>query len=281
MRRPERLRDRFALAVLVVGFLLGLYAWGVEPYWIEVTRHFIQAPLSVPLKVAHISDLHTYGLGRRERALLALVEKEKADVIVVTGDNVIDGDLFGPELGQRDDPSYARASEVLGRLQAPLGVWTVRGNWENVRSVADEQAFYAGHGVRLLLNEAHELRPGVWLVGLNDTQSGPDPAGAARSIPSGAFVIVLFHSPAYFETVAGKWPIALAGHTHGGQIRLPFLSPLWLPEGSGRFVAGWYESKGSRLYVSRGIGTAMLPLRFLSRPELAVITLGESGESVK
>lgn len=86
-------------------------------------------------------------------------------------------------------------------------------------------------------------------------------------------VIGLFHSPASFDSVAGSWPLALAGHTHGGQIRLPFVKPLWLPEGSGSYVAGWYEGKGSKLYVSRGVGTAMLPLRFLCRPELALITI--------
>jgi hypothetical protein len=263
-----------AQAVLLAGLLAALYAWGVEPYWIEVTRHHIQAPLEAPLTVAHIADLHTYGLGRRERSLVAILEKEKPQVIVLTGDNVIDGDLFGPELGLREDPSYARAAEVLNRLHAPLGVWMVRGNWENVRRVPDERAFYERSGVRLLLNEGRELRSGVWLAGLDDVQSGVDVAAAGQHIPSAAFVIGLFHSPASFDSVAGKWPLALAGHTHGGQIRLPFVKPLWLPEGSGSYVAGWYERKGSKLYVSRGVGTAMLPLRFLCRPELALITIG-------
>jgi hypothetical protein len=67
-------------------------------------------------------------------------------VILLAGDNVIDGDPFGPRLGLRDDPSYTRAAEVLRRLQAPLGVWTVRGNWENVRRVADERTFYERTG---------------------------------------------------------------------------------------------------------------------------------------
>ena len=108
MTRPRRLGDRLALGVLVAGLLGALYAWGVEPYWIEVTRHHIQAPLDASLTVAHIADLHTYGLGRRERKLVSILEKEKPEVIVLTGDNVIDGDLFGPELGLREDPSYAR-----------------------------------------------------------------------------------------------------------------------------------------------------------------------------
>ena len=138
--------------------------------------------------------------------------------------------------------------------------------------MSDERAFYQRNGARLLSNEVHELRPGVWLAGFDDVYSDPN-AGALGQIPSGAFVIALFHSPTYFDAIAGRVDLALAGHTHGGQVRLPFVSP-WLPPGSGRYVAGWYEAGGSKLYVSRGIGTSMLPLRFRCRPELALITVG-------
>jgi predicted MPP superfamily phosphohydrolase len=244
MGRHRTLRDRLGLAVLVVGLLVGLYAWGVEPYWIEVTRHSVQASLVAPLRIAHITDLHTYGFGRRERSLLAILERERPDVIVITGDTVIDGDLFGPKPVRPDDPSYSRAAEVLRRLHAPLGVWTVKGNWEAIRRLSDERSFYERNGVRLLSNQVHELRPGVWLAGFDDIRSRPD-AGALRQIPSGAFVVALFHSPAYFDAVAGKVSLALAGHTHGGQVRPPFVPPFWLPRGSGRYLAGWYESRGS------------------------------------
>ena len=187
---------------------------------------------------------------------------------------MIDGDLFGPELGLQEDPSYARAAEVLRRLRAPLGVWAVRGNWENARRNPHERAFYERNGVRLLVNEASEVRSGVWLVGFDDVSTGgPDPNGASRDLPADSFSIALLHSPAYFDSAAGRWSLALAGHTHGGQVRLPFLKPLRLPEGSGPYVEGWYESKGSRVYVSRGIGTAVLPIRFLCRPELALLTV--------
>jgi len=269
---PLRRSDRLALLILASGLVATLYAWAVEPYWIEVTRRTFDAPLSKPLKVAHLTDLHTYGLGRGERKMLAILGAERPDAILITGDSVIDGDLFGPPLGMVDDPAYAHVAEVLRRLRAPLGVWAVRGNWELARHVPNERAFYERNGVRLLLNEAAELRPGVWLAGLDN--AGPDAAAASRQIPPGSFVIALFHSPSTFAAAAGKWPLALAGHTHGGQVRIPLLPPLWVPEGSGRYVAGWYESGGSRLYVSRGIGTAMLPIRFLCRPELVFVTIG-------
>ena len=265
---------RRALGILVVA--AGAYAWGVEPYAIEVTRRTLHAPLDRPLKIAHLTDLHTRGLGRRERKMLAILDSEKPDAIVITGDSVIDGDLFGPRPGLPEDPSYARIAPVLRSLHAPLGVWTVRGNWEVIRHMPGERAFYLRNGVRLLSNEAAELRAGVWVAGLDDAR--PNVSLASEGIPPGAFVIGLFHSPANFDLVAGKWPLALAGHTHGGQVRIPMVKPFWLPRGSGRYVAGWYESLGSRLYVSRGIGTSTLPIRFLCRPELAILTIEPSSK---
>jgi predicted MPP superfamily phosphohydrolase len=92
-------------------------------------------------------------------------------------------------------------------------------------------------------------------------------------VPADVYRIALFHSPVFFEEAAGSCELALSGHTHGGQVRLPPLGPLWLPPMCGRYVEGWYDLNGSRMYVSRGIGTSILPIRFMCRPELAIITL--------
>ena len=270
-------RFRLAFVALAAAALaLLLYAWGIEPYWIEVTRHRVAAAVGPPVTVAHLTDLHLYGLGRRERKLLALLDREKPDLIVITGDSVIDGELFGPRPEWPDQEAYARAGPFFERLRAPLGVWAVRGNWENVRRLedGDEAAFYAGRGVRLLVDEAAEVRPGLWVAGFDDIQAGPDADAALRRVPAGAFVLGLFHSPAWFDTVAGRLPLAVSGHTHGGQARPPLVPVFWLPAGSGRYLAGWYEARGSRMYVSRGVGTSTLPVRFRCRPELALITLG-------
>jgi predicted MPP superfamily phosphohydrolase len=276
----ERARARGRLAALgFAGALPVLYAFGVEPTWIEVTRHRVDAPVDPPLTIAHLSDLHTEGLGRRERELLERLDAEKPDAIVVTGDS-LNGQLFGPRPGRHDEVAYARAAGFLGRLHAPLGVWVVRGNWEELRRLPDERGYYSRLGLRFLVNEAAEMRPGVWVAGFDDSKGSPQLEPALRAIPADArFTIALFHSPAYFDRLKGRFPLALAGHTHGGQVRLPFLPPLWLPSGCGRYVEGWYESGGSRLYVSRGIGTSVLPIRFFCRPELAFITVGRAADS--
>ena len=254
--------SRILFVLLLLVFAAGIDARWIEPNWIEVTHHEVRAPLSAPLKIAHLTDIHTRGMGRRELAVLRILDKEKPDLIVVTGDTV-SGDATNEE-----------SRVFLSRLHAPLGVWVVRGNWENMMPVSHEREFYSNAGAHLLLNTGREVREGVWLVGLDDPSSGsPDLSAALAAVPHDAFTIALFHAPGIFENSAGKFQLAFAGHTHGGQIRFPFLGPLWLPGGCGRFVEGWYEKNGSKMYVSRGLGTSILHFRFLCRPELAFVTI--------
>jgi len=255
-------RPALAIFVLFAGVALFSYACFIEPYWIEVSRHRIKAPVSSPLKIAHLSDLHTYGLNRRERELLEILDREKPDLIVITGDSM----------------SAADAKEgfrlVLQELRAPLGVWVVRGNHENWHPIPDEREFYSSCGAEFLLNESKKPREDFWVVGLDDAFSGsPSLDQALKDVPEGDYKIALFHSPDFYRQAASRCDLALAGHTHGGQVQLPFYGAVWLPPHSGIFVQGWFEQGGSRLYVSRGVGTSVLNLRFLCRPEVAFITL--------
>jgi len=272
---PVDRRGRVLVILLLSGLAAGLYAFGIEPDWIEVTHHRVIAPLSPPLTIAHLTDLHVRRLGRREKGLLAILEREKPDVIVITGDSVVDGDVLVPSGERTSRFTYARAGELFDQLHAPLGVFAVRGNWENERRLRDERGYYESHGVQLLLNESREVRPGVWLAGIDDPEGRPDVEAALSGIPRGAFAVALFHSPAIFDEVAGRVALALAGHTHGGQVRLPFVRPFWLPDNCGRYLEGFYEESGSRLYVSRGVGTSVLPVRLFCRPEVAIFRIGD------
>lgn len=259
---------RHWLAILIVGavFALGIDALFIEPYRIQVTDYAVHtAPgvLQTPLKIAQLSDLHTRGLGRRERKMLAILAAEKPDVILITGDTL--ANPFG---------NYAACLQVYKQLHAPLGVWFVHGNWENIQPVRHERQYYRDAGIHLLVNQNAELRPGVWLIGLDDASSGrPEFDAASKGIPADAYKIAIFHAPVSFDRVAGMVNLCLSGHTHGGQVRLPFIRPFWLPLGSGRYLEGWYEDKGSRMYVSRGLGMSNLPVRFRCRPEMDFITL--------
>jgi hypothetical protein len=259
-RRPV-LRALLALALL--GALCLGYAFFIEPHWIEVTHHRVQVTgLKQPLKVAHLTDLHLRRWGRRDEALLRLLDEQKPDLIVITGDT--------SSPGVTDEDRY----RLLSKLQAPLGVYAVRGNWELWAPMEDEAGLYRKAGIHSLMNESQPVRDTVWLVGLDDALAGtPDLEKAFSGMPPGQPCVTLMHSPAIFDEAAGKCPLALAGHTHGGQVRLPGVGALWLPPGSGNYEAGWYERNGSKLYVSRGLGNSILDLRFLCRPELAILML--------
>jgi uncharacterized protein len=117
--RPQTVRRFLFIAMAVAGLAVAVDGFLIEPYRIEVTHSSVQAPLTKPLRIAHLSDLHTFGLGRRERQLLSLLDAEQPEVIVITGDTVTWG------------RHYERIRPLLSRLHAPLGVWLVRGNWEN------------------------------------------------------------------------------------------------------------------------------------------------------
>jgi hypothetical protein len=242
--------------------LAGLYALTVEPYWIEVTHPTLHARgVSPPLRVLHLTDLHGASLGRREKSVLRIIQEEKPDLIVMTGDT-------------SDRGSFGSYREFLASLHAPLGVFAVKGNWEHWAPAADEATTYESAGITLLVDEARRLRDGLWIVGFDDETAGaPDVDRAMRSVPSGVATIALMHSPSLFDRVAPRVSVAFAGHTHGGQVRVPFLPPLWVPPGSGTYVSGSYERNGTPLYVSRGIGTSVLPIRFACRPELPVVTV--------
>jgi hypothetical protein len=252
------------LALALFGLLIDSVV--IEPYRIETTRYQVYGAVAAPLKIAQLTDLHTHGLGPRERKMIAILDAEKPDVIVVTGDSL--GGYGG---------TWQEIQRVYEQFHAPLGVWFVRGNWENnhnIHPARRERQFYEDSGVHLLVNANAQLRPDVWLIGLDDPSSGIVRLDRALAgVPANAYKIAIFHAPGYFDHIAGHVNLVLAGHTHGGQVRIPFVHPFWLPADSGPYISGWYAKDGSQMYVNRGIGWTGLPIRFLCRPEVAIITV--------
>jgi predicted MPP superfamily phosphohydrolase len=257
--RRRRWLSRIVLGLFTALALTAGYAFFIEPKTIEVTHHTLVGSVRRPLRIAHVTDVHTHGFGPREQSLVVLIRKHAPDVIVVTGDTVDQGKL---------EP----ARDLFLNLSAPLGVWIVRGNWERWTVREDERAFYTGLGARFLENAGVALRDDVWIAGLDDPSTGhPDLGKALTGAPAPSFKLVLMHAPDYFAEIAGLFDLALAGHTHGGQVWLPGYGPLWLPPGGRRYIRGWFTANQSNLFVSRGIGTSVLPVRLMASPELAII----------
>jgi predicted MPP superfamily phosphohydrolase len=259
-RRGHWLRLTLVLVVLATA-AAAAYAFYVEPRWLEVTRYTLNASVARHVRIAHLSDLHTHEFGPLERDVVTQLRLANPDIIVITGDTV-------------DQGSLAPARDFVANLSAPLGIWIVRGNWERWTLKEDERAFYASIGAHFLDNEGTAVREDLFIAGLDDPMTGhPDASRALAGAPVAAFKIVLMHAPDHFKDIAGRFDLALAGHTHGGQIRLPGYGPLWLPEGGRSYVRGWFTLNRSHLFVSRGLGTSRVRARFLARPELAIIDL--------
>lgn len=235
---------------------------------IEVTRHRIAAPVREPVRIAHVTDLHVLRHGEREERVNAILEQERPDAILLGGDNTVLG----------GDP--AACATVLGRMHAPLGVWGTLGNWDYWHGVPDWESFLAGLGIELLRNRGVDLVPGVRLIGLDSAVAGePDFERAVAGTSAAAFTLALIHCPVLFDEIAGRVTLAVAGHTHGGQIRVPGLPPLMMPAGCRPYADGWYDSRGSRMYVNRGIGSPGYPMRIACPAEIAIFTLEPAADS--
>jgi uncharacterized protein len=266
-----------AAAALPGGSVL-LYAHYVAPNRIhtrEVTLPLRGAPRSFRSSLIQLSDLHLVREGRWSRRLVAAVQRarpERFPLGVITGDFVWRG---------------MRRSEVLAALRQlprPAGGWVaVPGGWEHSCGISGSRfgPFCAEAGIHALINETLQVEldgQAVNLVGLDDPESGkPDLQRALRGADPDLPIVVLCHQPDTFDRVAGQVDLVLAGHSHGGQVRLPGRGPLWLPTGCRRYHDGVHERDGSTLFVSRGLGTTVAPVRLFSRPEVAVIRLQGTG----
>src|SRR5690349_6553904 len=135
IRLPKSKSARILVALFVLGLVVFLDSFFLEPSWIRVTHYTVSGHVRQPLKIAHLTDLHTSQMGFRERSILRALGRENPDVIVITGDTL---SPWG---------SYDDETQLLHSLHAPLGVWLVRGNWENWKRLKNESDFYKQNGV--------------------------------------------------------------------------------------------------------------------------------------
>jgi predicted MPP superfamily phosphohydrolase len=168
----------------------------------------------------------------------------------------------------------------LKGLQAPLGVWAVLGNHDWWYDGPAIEAGLQAEGITVLENSRqHVQRDGgaFWLAGLADYESlrmKPSYRDTLADLPAGDPILVITHWPDVFAAAPNEVALTIAGHTHCGQVNLPFAGRLiHASEGSERWPCGLYEERGRKLYVTGGVGTSVLPVRFLQPPEIAVVTL--------
>ena len=238
-----------------------------------VTQHRLElSGLEQPLRVAHLTDLH-FGPAQRLPSVRAWVNatlEQKPDLILITGDFL------------EYRKSLSGVSELcaeLSRLTAPLGVFGVLGNHDlyAVRFAYLELTEPLERaGIRILTNAGLRARDDLFVAGVDDLWNGkPDLEKALKDAPNTGAILLMTHHPDLLETVPARVNLTLCGHTHGGQIVLPWVGALHTGSKYGqRFVQGFVTGVlGARGFVSRGLGTTALPVRYNCPAELAVFDL--------
>lgn len=252
------------------------YARFIEPRQLTVTHHVISHPL-IPeeftgIKLLQFSDVHLghyYGL-KRFRRIIQKINELQPDIVLFTGDLLDEPNKY---------PHIEAVASELSRIRAPLGKFSIYGNHDhggygtNIYRDIMEKA-----GFRMLVNEhtlIRKARSFIAIAGGDDMMLGkPDFSKMIKSIPDSTYTIVLLHEPDGAMQMS-RYPahLQLSGHSHGGQVQLPFIGPLITPPLSETYYEGFYQINHLTLYVNRGLGTTRIPLRFLSPPELTVFTL--------
>lgn len=286
---PVGLTRREVLGRAIVLGTASTGAWSilVEPAWVDWTTHRVQLPGLPPRlhgwRIALVSDIHRGGyntmdyLGRVAEDLNRL----RPDVVVLPGDFV-----FG------SPAHFGEAAEFVAMLKsrvAPLGTLGNHDHWEGAaegRRQLTSAGLHLVDNSRLFLDEKGELtadvpRRGLCLAGVGDLwEDATDVQAALQGVPSEMPRILLSHNPDFAEEphAQGRVDLMLSGHTHGGQVRLPVAGALLLPSRYGqKYASGWCQGPNWPVYVSRGVGTTLLPVRFGARPEVAIFELERSG----
>lgn len=282
-RARSRRRWRLARRILALGaccmLLLGLDAFWFEPSRLVVNEQTLELPhwpeALHGTRVALLSDLHVGSPYWKLPDLEVLVERTnqlQPELVLLAGDYLINGVRFGKWV---DPESIAR---VLGRLRAPLGVVAVLGNHDWWNDGYRVRRALRDNGIVVLENEALPLqRAGqrFFVVGLADALTRHVRLGPAlASVPEGEPLLVLAHEPDIFAEIPERAALTLAGHTHGGQVRLPLLGRPAIPSRFGqRYAAGHVVEDGRHLFVTTGVGSSIFPVRFGVPPEIALLTL--------
>lgn len=250
--------------------LVFLDAFWFERYIIDWKEFDISEGSGDKIKTIQLSDLHINSIKSFHKTMAERINKERPDALFVTGDSV--NSMSGVPV----------LDAFLAMIDYNIPKFAIMGNVDYTGRVdsATLRKTYEKYNGKLLVNQNHKLRVKnriVNIVGVDDYLCGyPDFEKASQGLDLSMDTIVLNHCPAYRDEIDAmsiklgrKIKLILSGHTHGGQITF-FGKAIFTPYGSGNYVKGWYKNESSRLYVSKGIGTRGLPLRFGSRAEAII-----------
>lgn len=262
---------RLFLSGLGLAGLIYLDSFWFEKYIIDWNQHDLSKGAKDKIKIIQLSDLHLKEIKSFHKSIAERIQKEKPDFICFTGDTI----------SRRN--TYPILQDFLKMMDSNITKIFILGNKEydarvNVEEFKSIVKPYSGH---VLVNENFIFSKNnreINLLGIDDFLHGtPNFEKALETVSNTSLeTVVLNHCPEYTETIdqlnrTAKIPIkvVLSGHTHGGQVTF-FGLPIYKPGGSGRYLKGWYSLDTTKMYVSKGIGTTVLPLRFFARAEASI-----------
>jgi len=274
-------RRRFLLGTAAATLALAADSILFEPNRPRIVRQNLSLPRWPErlngFTIALLSDFHydPYFSQHPLRAAIPMVNALHPDLIALGGDFVSQ-----PLIG--DDRKAAFAAEpcaqLLRQMTAPHGLWAVLGNHDQATDHRHVTRALQAENIQVLANQSQPIEHDgarIWLAGVNDVlTSTPDLPSTLHPVPAHEAVILLAHEPDFADE-ASQFPIdlQLSGHSHGGQVRLPFLPPLFLPPLARKYVRGSYTVGPLALYTNAGLGTVGLPVRLNCPPEITLLTL--------
>jgi uncharacterized protein len=260
---------------------LGADAILVDPNFPVVIRHQISLarwPEALDgFTIALISDFHYDPIFSVHpiHAAVGMVNDLRPDLIALTGDFV-----SVPWIGNHAKAAAAAepCARLLTQLKAPHGLWAVLGNHDCFTDPERVTSALEAEKIPVLVNQSVPIeRNGArfWLAGVDDVLAkGADVDQTLRKVPKDEAVVLMVHEPDYADDVA-RYPVdlQLSGHSHGGQVRVPLVGPLYLPEMARKYVRGLYKVGELLLYTNAGLGTVEIPVRFDCAPEITLLTM--------
>ena len=270
---------KWLCGVSIIGVMMMIWAVCIEPARVIYPEQDIELKMwpsaLAGYKVVFITDLHVGSLHitlEKVQEIVRKVNDLKPDLVLLGGDFVIQGVVGGNVV-----PS-SKIAEVLAQLRARHGVFGVLGNhdwWENAVRIKAE---FERLGVPMLEDESRYIgsaQEGFWLVGVSDYYEGAhDMKMAMTGVNSDAPVMLLTHTPDIFPEISERVALTLCGHTHGGQVYLPLVGRPVVPSKYGqRYAMGLVREGEKQLFVSAGIGTSIIPVRFMTPPEVNILRI--------
>lgn len=264
----HKMKNLKFIILIILFILLGCYSVFVEPNKLEVNHYKIQDAQLKDLKIVFASDFHIkpYQQKRLDK-VVELINAENPDLVLSVGD-------FVSGHNKKMTMPIEDIAKGLGKVKSKYGFYTTLGNhdiWQDSEKITKA---LKNNGIKVLANENVSIQLNdqkIYIAGLEDFMTGkPDIYKALDGTKSPT--ILLTHSPDMFVKVPEGINLTLAGHTHGGQIRIPFIGPIFTASKFGdKYSKGLIEENERKLITTTGIGTSILPIRFNCLPEIVVI----------